>query len=226
MIERTRSEGKYSRSSVNTVELHPLPLQALFDSAGRVLMDRLVLVQRRRNARRLHLQVNLVAQLVLVSEEGLRGAGVRVILTRVVASHVREPQVSLGVERHPRVVDRLQLPLLALQHPVHFRAGVAVWRRASQLERLALVRRDHRLRPVGLLEGVQLSLSDEHRVGRGGSPLVLGEALVLAEVLVSRLADHERAPTGLLRDTVVVAGVFEWLPVLDPSVPVLEERKC
>lgn len=79
---------------------------------------------------------------------------------------------------------------------------------------------DRLLRAVGFLERVKFSSADEDRVGGGGSPFVVGEALVLAEVLLPRLADHEGASAGLLRDPVVVAGVLERLAVLYPSVPV------
>lgn len=180
-------------------------------------------VQRRRDPRRLHLQIHFVAELVLVPEDRLGGASVRVVLARVEPSHVREPEVSLRVQRHPGVVDRLELALLALQHPVDFGTRVTVRGLAGELEGLPLVSGHHML-AVGLLKGVELGFPHEHRVGCGRAPFVLGEALVLAEVLLARLAHDERASPGLLRYTVVVARVLEWLSVLDPSVPVCEEK--
>lgn len=166
-----------------------------------------------------HLQVNLVAELVLVPEDGVSGADVRKVGASVGLRNVREPQVSLRIERHSRVVDGSELSLVALQHPVDFRFGVAVGGFAGELERLSLVSLDELL-ALCFFEGVEFRSAYEDGVGGGRAPLVEGEALVLAEVLVARLADHERPSPRLLRDTVVVARVFECLAVLYPSVSV------
>lgn len=176
-------------------------------------------VERGRNTGMRHLQINFVSELVFVSENRVRRANVRVVNARVVASHVREPEVPFRVERHSGVVDRFELALIALQHPVHFRLRVAIWGFAGQFERFSFIGFDHLL-AVRFLEGVEFRSSDEDRVGRGDTPLVDGKALVLPKILFSRLADDEGTSAGLLRDTVVVTRVFEGLAVLYPFVPV------
>lgn len=47
---------------------------------------------------------------------------------------------------------------------------------------------------------------------------VLGEALVLAEVLDARARDDERAATAFLGDAIVVGLPVEVLAVFDPAV--------
>lgn len=79
--------------------------------------------------------------------------------------------------------------------------------------------RDGLLGPIGFFEGVEFCLSDEHGIGSGSSPFVVCETLVLPEILVPGLADDQGTASGLLRDSVVVAGVLERFPVLDPPVP-------
>lgn len=104
-----------------------------------------------------------------------------------------------------------------MNHPVDAGLGPAIWRLALELEWRTLLR----LQGVDvlILEVVELRLADKHGVRGGDAVLVLGEALVLTEVLVTWLGDRERSATGLLRDSVVVGSEVEVLSVLDPAVP-------
>lgn len=97
---------------------------------------------------------------------------------------------------------------------------MTIWRFASEIEGEPFLCGDDLLRAIGLFERVELGFPHVNRVGRGSSPFVVSEALVLAEVFVPRLADYQRSSSGLLRDSIVVARVLEGLAVLDPPVPV------
>lgn len=188
--------------------------------ARHVLLDGWVLVLRRGSAGLEHVEQNAVAQLVLELGGGGGRARVHEVVAGVLARQVGEPQVALGVERHPRVVDGLETVRDILHDPVHFGLGPAVGRLAAELEGLALRARERRRRRV--LERVQLGFAHEHGVRGGHAELVLGEALVLADVLVLRLRDGQRAAARVLRDAVIVRLVLEVLAVLDPPVPIRE----
>lgn len=71
---------------------------------------------------------------------------------------------------------------------------------------------------VLVLEVVEFRLADEDGVRGGDSVLVLGEALVLTEILITWLGDRKRTTAGLLRDSVVVGSEVKVLSVLDPAV--------
>lgn len=208
MVTRRRELRIDSRSAVDAVELHALTLEASLDLPGGVLAHRLVSVQCRRDAGRDDLKVDLVPNFVFISEAGVGRADVRVIFAGVVLGHVGEPEVSFRVECHTRVVDRLQLTLVPLQHPVDLGLRMTVRGLARQLIRFTFFS-SHNLLTIGFLEGIELGSPYKDRVGCSGSPLVVGEALVLSQIFLLGLADDESASTGLLRDTVVVARVFE-----------------
>lgn len=90
----------------------------------------------------------------------------------------------------------------------------------GQLEGLTLMRSHRYLRAISLFERVQFGFSYENRIGGSRSPFVIGETLVLSEILVAGFAHDEGTTARLLRDSIIVTRVFEGLAVLDPPVPV------
>jgi len=166
------------RSSVYAVQLNPLAAQSDFVFPSDVLPLGGMFVLTGGSARRDDVQQNFIAQLVFVSEHGRGSARVIKVIRGIVPRDVTEPEISLRVQGHPRVVDRFDTTGDILNQPIYVWLGPAIGRLASEFKGRTLVRVQGNW--IFVFERVQLGFSNEHRVRRGDAPFVLGETLILS----------------------------------------------
>ena len=120
--------------------------------------------------------MNVISEFEFIAEVGFSGASVKEIFGRVFSGDVGKPQLAFRIHSESGRVDGFE-PSLTFEHPIDRRVGPTVGRIAVDPERSALFHRQRFGRFI--FKVVQLRFPHKDRVGRGHTPLVFGETLVL-----------------------------------------------